>query len=69
MFHWRVTALVGSGTTNFTSIFYIFEPGAEVVLNLSRIIRIHAGISIPLTDSKNTGLNSPIVNVGFQFGK
>lgn len=38
-------------------------------MNLSRIVRIQAGISIPLTDSQNSGLNSLIINVGFQFGK
>ncbi len=71
MLHWRVTALVGVGTTPFSSLslFYIFEPGAEMVLNLSKVIRIHAGLSLPLTDNKNIGLNSPIVNVGFRFGK
>lgn len=69
MFHWRVTAFVGAGTSNFFSVFYIFEPGAEIVLNLSRVVRIHAGISIPLTDMKDNGLNTPIVNVGFRFGK
>jgi hypothetical protein len=68
-FHWRITALAGSGTSQFGSIFYIFEPGAEFIMNLSRIVRIQAGISIPLTDRENSGLKSLIVNVGFQFGK
>lgn len=68
-FHWRITALAGSGISQSDSIFYIFEPGAEFIMNLSRIVRIQAGISIPLTDSQNSGLNSLIINVGFQFGK
>jgi hypothetical protein len=67
--HWRLTAFAGSGVSKSGGIFYIFEPGAEVILNLSRFVRIHAGISIPLTDNKNSGFNSPIINVGFQFGK
>jgi hypothetical protein len=68
-FHWRITALAGSGTARNGNIFYIFEPGAEIILNLSNIVRIQAGISIPIVDRENTGFNSPIVNVGFQFGK
>jgi len=67
--HWRITALAGSGTSKGGSIFYIFEPGAEIILNLSGIVRIQAGISIPLTDREDSGLNSPVINVGFQFGK
>jgi hypothetical protein len=68
--HWRVTALAGSGVTNWgTTSFFIFEPGAQIILNLSQIVRIQAGISIPLVDSNNSGFNSPIINVGFQFGK
>jgi hypothetical protein len=68
--HWRVTALAGSGTARYdATMFYIFEPGAEIILNLSRIVRIQAGISIPLVDAKNIGFNGPCINVGFQFGK
>jgi hypothetical protein len=68
--HWRITAFAGSGTAIFdTTIFYIFEPGVEIILNLSGIVRIGAGISIPLVDTKNIGFNGPIINVGFQFGK
>ena len=69
-FHWRITALAGAGTaTDYISTFFIFEPGAEIILNLSGIVRIKAGISIPLVDTKNIGIDGPIVNVGFQFGK
>jgi hypothetical protein len=68
-FHWRITALVGGGISQVDEIFYIFEPGAEFIMNLSRIVRIQAGISIPLTDRQDSGLNSLIINVGFQFGK
>jgi hypothetical protein len=68
--HWRITALAGSGMTNWgTTSFFIFEPGAQIILNLSQIVRIQAGISLPLVDSNNSGFNSPIINVGFQFGK
>lgn len=68
-FHWRITALVGSGDTIGSQVFYIFEPGAEIILNLSSIVRIQAGISIPIVDSKSVGFSGPIINVAFQFGK
>jgi hypothetical protein len=69
-FHWRITSLIGSGSASGTGVFYIFEPGAEIILNISRIFRIQAGISIPITDRENnSGFNSPVLNVGFQFGK
>lgn len=69
-FHWRITSLVGSGTAKGGHLFYIFEPGAEIILNLSGIVRIQAGITIPITDRENnSGFNSPILNVGFQLGK
>ena len=69
MLHWRVSAFVGSGMAKGGSIFYIFEPGAEIILSISRIVRIQAGISIPLTDRETSGFQYPIINVGFQFGK
>jgi hypothetical protein len=68
-FHWRITLLAGSGTPQSGPVFYIFEPGAEFIMNLSRAIRIQAGISIPITGPKNSGLNSPFINVGFQLSK
>ena len=70
-FHWRITALIGSGYKIDSPVFYIFEPGAEIILNLSGIVRIQAGISIPVLDSKSAGFNfnSPIINLAFQFGK
>gem|GEM_PF-5220573 len=50
--------------------YRIFEPGAEIILNLSSVVRIRAGISIPVTDGENnSGFNGPILNLGFQFGK
>jgi len=68
--HWRITALVGSGSAEGGSVFYILEPGAEIILSISGIVRIQAGISLPITDRENnSGFNSPILNVGFQFGK
>lgn len=69
-FHWRITSLIGSGMAKGGQLFYIFEPGAEIILNLSSLVRIQAGISIPITDRENnSGFNSPVLNVGFQFGK
>jgi hypothetical protein len=71
--HWRITSFVGSGVGEEVlgkgGIFYIFEPGAEIVLNLSPIVRIQAGITIPITDVKHVGFSFPIINLGFQFGK
>jgi hypothetical protein len=67
--HFRTTAIAGSGTSHFGNIFYIFEPGFEGVLNISQVVRLTFGISIPLTDKKDTGMESLSLNVGFQFGK
>jgi len=68
--HWRITAVIGSGSAEGGGVFYIFEPGAEIILSISGIVRIQAGISLPITDRENnSGFNSPILNVGFQFGK
>lgn len=69
-FHWRITALVGAGAPRIGDVFYIFEPGAEVILNISSIVRIQAGISFPITDSgEYGGLDSLILNIGVQIGK
>jgi len=67
--HFRITALAGSGTGRWGSIFYIFEPGIEMVLNLSRVVRIQLGLNIPLVDKEHSGLKSPMLCVSFQFGK
>jgi hypothetical protein len=67
--HFRATALVGSGTSHFGNIFYIFEPGVEGVLNISQVVRLTFGLSMPLTDKDNTGMESASLNIGFQFGK
>jgi hypothetical protein len=67
--HFRATALVGSGTSDYGNIFYIFEPGLEAVLNISQVVRLTFGISMPLTDKDNTSLEKAALNIGFQFGK
>jgi len=67
--HFRATALAGSGTSRNGNIFYIFEPGVDMIVNLSRIVRFQFGLSLPLVDSPNSGLGSPIFCVSFQFGK
>ncbi len=68
--HWRITTQLGSGKAQSGFIYYIFEPGAEIILNLSNIVRIQAGISFPFTDNREkSGLNSLTLNVGFQIGK
>ncbi|UCC39033.1 MAG: hypothetical protein JSV96_14665 [Candidatus Aminicenantes bacterium] len=67
--HFRATALAGSGTARCGGIFYIFEPGVEVVLNLSRVVRIQAGVSLPIVDKEFSDLENLMLCVGFQFGK
>ncbi len=67
--HFRVAALAGSGTSRLGNVFYIFEPGIEGVLNISRIVRLTFGLSMPFTDRGSTGLKDAMLNIGFQFGK
>ncbi len=69
MIHIRATALAGSGTARVGGIFYIFEPGLEMVLNLSRIVRIQVGLSYPLVDKEFCEMDNLMLNIGFQFGK
>lgn len=68
LLHFRFTALAGSGDS-WGRVFYIFEPGVEVVLNVSEILRLSMGLSYPLTDRENIGLEYPIFGLGIQFGK
>lgn len=67
--HFRASALAGSGTSRHGTLFYILEPGVEGVLNISQVVRLTFGLTVPLTDKPNTGLENIIFNVGFQFGK
>ena len=67
--HFRMSFLLGAGTSTFGTVYYVFEPGVDVVLNLSRIVRIWAGLSYPLVDKPNSGFDSPVLGLGFQFGK
>ncbi len=67
--HFRATALAGSGTGRYGGVFYILEPGLEGVLNISRVVRLTFGLSVPLTDKEYSGMDKAILNVGFQFGK
>lgn len=66
--HLKAGALLGAGNS-WGRGFYIFEPGVEVVLNLSRIARVGFGVSMPFTDEDNNGLKNPIFCMSFQFGK
>jgi len=68
LIHFKISALFGAGYS-WDRHFYIFEPGIDVVLNISRIVRLQAGISYPLTDKADTGLNDVMFNVSFRFGK
>jgi len=67
--HYRITAMAGSGIGRNDNIFYFIEPGAEVVVNLSKVVRIQAGLSLPIVDSPYSGLGNPIIGLSFQFGK
>jgi hypothetical protein len=69
-FHWRITTHVGSGLAQSGHVYYLIEPGVEMVLNLSRTVRIQFGTSLPITDDgEKSGLNSLTLNLGLQFGK
>jgi hypothetical protein len=67
--HFRVTALAGSGTSKGGDIFYVFEPGVDMIVNLSKIIRFQVGLSLPLVDSPDSDLGNPLFCVSVQFGK
>ncbi|UCC39035.1 MAG: caspase family protein [Candidatus Aminicenantes bacterium] len=67
--HFRVLVLAGSGTAKNGNIFYVFEPGVEMVVNLSKVVRLQFGLSLPIDDREDTGLGNPIFSAGFQFGK
>lgn len=67
--HFKIGALLGSGVGFREGIFYIFEPELKLILNLSHIVRIGGGISIPFTDKKSAGFKNPSIVLSFQFGK
>jgi hypothetical protein len=66
--HFKAGALFGAGHS-WDRHFYIFEPEIDVVFNISQIVRLSAGISYPITDKDNIGLDDIIFNVSFRFGK
>lgn len=68
LIHFKLGALFGAGYA-WDRHFYIFEPEADVVLNISQILRIQAGISYPITDKDHSGLENVMFNVSFRFGK
>ena len=68
LIHFKVGALFGAGYC-WDRHFYIFEPGFDVVLNISQIVRLQVGVSYPLTDRSETGPNDVFFNVNFRFGK
>jgi hypothetical protein len=68
LIHFKVGALFGGGYS-WDRHFYIFEPGIDAVLNISQILRFQVGVSYPLTDRADTGLNDVLFNVSFRIGK
>ena len=68
-FHIRTSALIGSGMSTYGQVIYVFEPGVDMIINLSRVVRFWAGLSYPLADKSPAGFDSPFLNVGFQIGK
>ncbi|MGD8538452.1 MAG: hypothetical protein PVI66_07025 [Candidatus Aminicenantes bacterium] len=68
LIHFKVGALFGAGYA-WDRHFYIFEPEVDLVLNISQILRIQAGISYPITDKDHSGLENVMFNVSFRFGK
>lgn len=68
LIHFKAGALFGAGYT-WDRHFYIIEPEFDVVLNISQIVRIQAGISYPFKDKSEIGPNDVMFNVSFRFGK
>jgi hypothetical protein len=68
LIHFKVGALFGGGYS-WNRHFYIFEPGIDAVLNISQILRLQVGVSYPLTDRADTGLDDVLFNVSFRIGK
>jgi hypothetical protein len=68
LIHFKVGALFGGGYS-WDRHFYIFEPGIDLVLNISQILRLQVGISYPFTDRADTGLDDVLFNVSFRIGK
>jgi hypothetical protein len=68
LIHFKVGALFGAGYA-WDRHFYIFEPEFDIVLNISQIVRIQAGISYPITEKDHSGLENVMFNVSFRFGK
>jgi hypothetical protein len=68
LIHFKVGALFGAGYT-WDRHFYIIEPGFDVVLNISRIVKIQAGLSYPVTNRDIIGLDDVMFNVSFRIGK
>ncbi len=68
LIHFKVGALFGGGYS-WDRHFYIFEPGIDAVLNISQILRLQVGVSYPLTDRADTGLDDVLFNVSFRIGK
>lgn len=66
--HFKARALFGSGNS-WGKGFFIFEPEIDIVVNLSRMVRIVGGLSMPFINKKDYGLENPILSIGFQFGK
>ncbi len=66
--HFRVETLLGGGDAWHRS-FYIFEPRIDAVLNITQILQLRIGLSMPFTDREKTGLENLILNVGIQLGK
>jgi hypothetical protein len=68
LIHFKVGALFGAGYS-WDRHFYIFEPQVDVVLNISQILRLQVGVSYPLADRADTGLDDVLFNVSFRIGK
>ncbi|MCP4216869.1 MAG: caspase family protein [bacterium] len=78
-FHVKVGGLLGYGNGDtyvpssiydwtHSRAFFIFEPEVTLLLNVSRFIRIGAGVSIPISE-KASGLGNIGFGLRFEFGK
>lgn len=71
--HLRATALAGAGVETREAglegrLFFVIEPGVDLVVNLSSMFRMTAGLRRPFTDVAGD-LGRFYVNFGFQIGK
>ena len=66
--HFRIGALLGGGST-WERSFAIFEPGVDMVLNITQVLSLRLGVTMPFASPESTGIKDFMLNFGLQFGK